>query len=429
MRLSASAAMLRGAFARKDFMPDSGKTKIAVALIAPHDANRHAIAKAIPPARARVAHEFAEYPLPDALSSLFDSGCEVVITDLDADLERGLEIIEMVSRRAAATVMACSSRNEAEIVIRAMRAGAREFLVAPFAAAIVAEAFERTAARLESAAPERSPGRLIVFQGSKGGAGVTTLACNFAVALTREATGRVVLVDMHPQLGEIALGLGLTPQFSIADALGNTVRLDADFLSSLLVRHESGLMVLASSDSYGVNRSIERGADKLLRILRDEFAFVVVDAGPCCASIPEALLDSADTVYLVTEVNLPALRNARRLISWFAEREHGDNLEVVLNRYNSRMVEIDEESAIKALSRCVDWKIPSDYNAVRGAQNLGVPLVNQQTALSKAIRQMAQAASGKPAQAREKKALAAAKGEKWKFWTSSSTRPLSTARS
>ncbi|HTA45345.1 MAG TPA: AAA family ATPase [Bryobacteraceae bacterium] len=406
----------------------SGKTNIAVALIAPNDATRQAMAKAISATCARIVREFAEYPHPGALSKLLDSGCAVVIADLDADVEQGLEIVELVSRRAGATVIGCSSRNEADIVIRAMRAGAREFLVAPFAGNIVVEALERAAARLESAAPERSLGRLIVFQGSKGGTGVTTLACNFAVALTREGAGRVALVDMHPQLGEIALSLGLTPQFTIADALGNTLRLDADFLSSLLVRHESGLMVLASSDSYGVNRSIERGADKLLRIAREEFAYVVVDAGPCCASIPEALFDSADIVYLVTEVNLPALRNARRLISWFSERERGGNLEVVLNRYNSHTVEIDEQSAIKALTRCVDWRIPNDYNAVRGAQNLGVPLVNQQTALSKVIGQMAQAASGRPAQAGENKNLAFA-GEKWKFWTSSSTRPLSTAHS
>ena len=409
--------------------PRSGKTNIAVALIAPGDATRKAMAKAISTTSARIAREFAEYPDHGALSNLFDSGCEVVIAELDSDVEQGLEIVELISSHPGVTVIACSSRNEAEIVIRAMRAGAREFLVAPFAAATVAEAVERAAARLASAAPERAPGRLIIFQGSKGGTGVTTLACNFAVALTCENVGRVVMVDMHPQLGEVALGLGLTPPFSIADALGNTVRLDADFLSSLLVRHESGLMVLASSDTCGVNRSIERGADKLLRILREEFAFVVVDAGPCCAATADVLFDTADTVYLVTEVNLPALRNARRIISWLSQRERDAGLEVVLNRYNSHMVGIDEQSAAKALGRSVNWKVPNDYNAVRGAQNLGVPLVNQPAALSRVICQMAHAASGKRTETSENKSLAAAAGEKWKFWTSSSTRPLSIAHS
>jgi len=66
-----------------------------------------------------------------------------------------------------------------------MRAGAREFLTQPMAAATVAEAFMRAAARRQTGAAERA-GKVLVFQGAKGGVGATTLAINFAVALTKE---------------------------------------------------------------------------------------------------------------------------------------------------------------------------------------------------------------------------------------------------
>jgi pilus assembly protein CpaE len=268
---------------------------------------------------------------------------------------------------------------------------------------------------------------LLVFQGAKGGTGVTTLAINFAVALTKEGAGDVVLVDMHPQLGEVALGLGIVPRFSIADALDNSARLDADFLSTLLMRHESGLMVLASSDLYGTHRSLERGTEKLLRILREQYAFVVVDAGACSGNIPDTLFEMSTTIYLMTEVNLPALRNARRMISWFAGKEC--DVEVVLNRFNSRKVEIDEESTVNALSRPADWNIPNDYMAVRGAQNLGTSLVIEDTPIARAVRQMAKGACGKPCAANARGTVAALKGDKWKFWTSKNIRPLSTAHS
>jgi pilus assembly protein CpaE len=313
------------------------------------------------------------------------------------------------------------------MVIRSMRAGAREFLTEPMAVATIADAFSRASARRQSVAVHQAAGKLLVFQGAKGGAGVTTLAINFAVALTKESAGDVVLVDMHPQLGEIALGLGIVPRFTINDALEHSSRLDADFLSTMLMRHESGLMVLASSDTYGTHRSLERGAEKLLRILREQFAFVVVDAGSCSGTIPDTLFEMSDTIYLVTEVNLPALRNARRLISWFAGKE--SDLEVVLNRFNSRKVEIDEESTAKALSRPVDWNIPNDYMAVRGAQNLGTSFVMQDTPISRAVRQMAKGACSKPSVATGQNAVTALKGDKWKFWTSKSIRPLSTAHS
>ena len=101
--------------------------------------------------------------------------------------------------------------------------------------------------------------------------------------------------------------------------MANAGRLDADFLSTLLTKHDCGLAVLASPEEHGVgaNRSLERGAEKLFRILREEFSFVVVDAGSCSGNTPDALFEIADTIYLVTEVNLPALRNARRMISYF----------------------------------------------------------------------------------------------------------------
>src|SRR5665213_1775538 len=99
--------------------------------------------------------------------------------------------------------MAASSRNDADVVIRAMQSGAREFLTAPLGAATVIEAFARAASRRQSAGQERVSGKLLVFQGAKGGTGVTTLAINFAAALVEEKAGKVVLVDVHPQLGEI----------------------------------------------------------------------------------------------------------------------------------------------------------------------------------------------------------------------------------
>lgn len=408
----------------------SGTTRVPVALIAPKEESRRELVKALSDTECRIVREFNDYPGTAAVGSLLNEGCGIVIVDLDAGVAQGLDLIESISRCGIpATVIACAGRSEADVVIRAMRAGAREFLAAPLSAAAFTEAFDRAAARQRAASPERPAGKVFVFQGTKGGVGGTTLAANFAVALAHEVPGRAVLVDMHAQLGEVALGLGLAPQFSIGDALGNSVRLDRDFLSTLLVKHDSGLMVLASPDAYGVNRSLERGADKLMRILREEFAWVVVDAGPCCGVIPDALFDMADKIYLVTEASLPALRNARRLISYFDGRERPAGVEVVMNRVNSRMVEIDEASAVKALGRCADWKVPSDYLAVRGAQNLGVPLVNRESSLARTIFRMAQAAAGIPAGASGKQAAAESAGEKWKFWTSNNTKPLSTAHS
>ena len=107
------------------------------------------------------------------------------------------------------------------------------FLAAPMSAAAFTEAFDQAAAPWRAVSPEHPTGEeSIRIPGDKGGVGTTMLATNCAVAMALEEAGPVVLVDMHPQLGEVVLGLGLAPQFSIGDALGNSVRLDRDFLSN-----------------------------------------------------------------------------------------------------------------------------------------------------------------------------------------------------
>jgi pilus assembly protein CpaE len=410
--------------------PISGNPRITLAVIAQSDERLREIGKGLAAAQARITHQFNEHPAAGALSRLIESGCDVIIVDLDPAVEPAIELIETIcSLSVSVTVMACWTRNEGDVVIRAMRAGAREFLIEPLASGALREALNRAASRREQRTPARASGKILIFRGAKGGTGVTTIATNFAIALTKETRGGVVLVDLHPQLGDAALSLGMTPRFSIVDALANSSRLDADFLGTMLLQHKSGLAVLGSPEEHpsGASRSLDRGAEKLFRVLRDEFEYVVVDAGSSAGTTPDSLFEAADTIYLVTEANLPSLRNARRVISYLESK--GSNLELVLNRFNSRTVEIDEASAAKALARTPDWKIPNDYMAVRGAQNLGVPLMEQDKPVSRAIAEMAKSAISLNSDGTAPISESVTKGEKWKFWTSSNTRPLSIARS
>ena len=252
-----------------------------------------------------------------------------------------------------------------------MQAGARELLIEPLLPETVSEALSRAAARRPVI--KKAQGKMLVFVPTKGGVGVTTMATNFAMALTAESGARVVVVDMDFQLGEIALGLGMTPAFSVVDALKNGARLDREFLSTILSRHASGLAVLASPEEYDFfHFPIDDGADKLFRILREEFDYVVVDTGTCHGHVQETLFEMADNLYLVTELTFPSLRNAlQRLITYLATHDNGRQLEVVLNRFNlPASGDIDvKPSAVKAMGHQVNWRIPNGYAAALAAQD------------------------------------------------------------
>jgi pilus assembly protein CpaE len=378
-------------------LPESDRSNaLSVALIVPNDARRRALVAALAGSRSTIAQEFVAYPSRDDLPKIARLHCDVIIVDLDGDVEQAMHVIRnLCGYTVAVTVMACSGNNDLTLMRQSMEAGAREFLVEPFLPEALREAFARASARRSN--QEKAAGKALVFASAKGGVGVTTIALNFALALARESGGKVVVVDMDFQLGEIAPGLGMTATFSVVDALKSAARLDRDFLATVLMRHGSGLAVLASPENYSFfHMAVDEGGKKLFRILREEFDYVVVDSGTCHGGLQAMLFEMADTLYLVTEMTFASLRNANRMIFFLSARDGSRHLEVVANRFNSRHGKIDEASATRALTQPISWRIPNTYAEVRAAQDRGVPLAMEDSPYTRVVVQMAKAACGSP---------------------------------
>jgi pilus assembly protein CpaE len=142
--------------------------------------------------------------------------------------------------------------------------------------------------------------------------------------------------------------------------------------------------------------------DKLLEIARQGFDYVVVDAGSRLDLQREHLFDESATIYLVTQVGIPELRNSHRLIALLSAAG-SPKLEIVINRYDPRSVEIDEEHITKALTKPAKWKIPNNYAAVRRMQNTATLFTENDGQIAKVIQQMAYAVCGEPAVEEKKK--------------------------
>jgi pilus assembly protein CpaE len=354
------------------------------------------LAAALESARAEVIRA-APLPHRDDLRELLEPGCDILIVDIDSDPEPGLELVETAcALEPAMTVMVYGTQTDSKLLVRCMRAGAREFLNEPLSPVAVAEALVRAAARREEVQNLKKPkGRMAVFVGAKGGSGVTTVAANFAAALANESGQSVALVDLNLHLGDAALTLGLSSEFSTLDALQNEKRLDSELLSKLFVRHNSGLKVLAAPGDLTSVQPSAPGVLKLLQILRGDFAWVVVDAGCQYGAYTQSLFDVADKVYLVSQVSVADLRNAHLLVQGYFAKDDRANLEVVLNRFGAHVGEIDAGSIEKALTVAPSWKIPSDFHGVREAQNTGTALVSRDGPVARVLTAMAKTACGK----------------------------------
>ena len=386
------------------FSEVSGAVAIYAALIDPDEQRLLEVAGALAGFPGVTVRKFSSFPADlDDLPRMLAEHYDAILIGLDSDPEYALDVVESLCASQPVTVMVYSAQTNLEMAIRFMRAGAREFLTLPLLRADIIGALARVSIR-HSASPhaKRTSRKLFLFLGAKGGCGVTTIASNFAVALAQESGLRTLLIDFGFPLGDVAINLGIVPEYSTANAFQDPSRLDANFLRSLLTRHSSGLAVLAAPGEFSSVQASTDAIDKLLAVARQSFDFVVVDAGSRIDLRETALFDESAILYLITQVGVSELRNSNRLISQFFSGR-GRKLQIVLNRYTPHALLFDDEQIAKALTRPALWKIPDDYAAARRTRNTATPVVLESSPLSKAIRQMARTACGLPATPEKKR--------------------------
>ena len=383
-----------------------GGNVLSIALICPSEQRRRMIVSALNSSHAAIVREYSSYPptLKEMPRMLGEKAFDAVIIDLESDVEYALELVEFVASTTSTTVMVYTSRLDPNVMVRSMRAGAREFLSDPIDSNALSDALMRAGTRRTGGkgSAKKTGGKLLVFLGGKGGSGVTTVACNFAVALVQECQQSAVLIDLDLPLGDAALSLGLTTQFSTADALQSADRIDTNFFSKLLTKHNSGLPVLAAPGRFPHVQATNDAIEKMLNVARQDFSYVVIDAGSRFDLTDASWFEQADTAYLVMQAGIPELRNSHRLISEFF-KAGTPKLEIVLNRYVKSSMGVDEEHIEKALTKPISWKIPSDYFNVRRMQNEAVPLALDDSSIARVLQEMARAACGMPPKPEKRK--------------------------
>ena len=311
---------------------------------------------------------------------------DLVVVDIRSDVSSGMAAIERL-RAGSATlaIFAIAATAEPQLILQAMRAGANEFFPWNSADGTAAgreteESFHgavrRSAARREAtSASNKQPCVTHAFLGAKGGAGTTTVAVNCGVELARLTKRPTIVVDLKNCLGEVALFLGARPRFTVLDAVENLHRLDKNFLTELVAKHKSGLDILAGSEQFDRPNAQDAGAiEELLRVLTKSYDYIVIDAGNTINACVAAALYAADTIFLVTNPDVPSIRNAQRLVDRVRQLGAGsERVKVLLNRVSDQHL-IAPKQIETALGYGIHHMFASDYRTVSTALNSGVPL-------------------------------------------------------
>ncbi len=328
---------------------------------------------------ARTAHSHASFPVAATdplLHRIQTAKPDVVLVDIPADNAiLALRAIELLHQELPSLALfAIGSIAQPQVIVGAMRAGAREFIERPTTTTDLLEAFVRLTAAQRKVNREGTSGKVFSVVNAKGGSGATTVAVNLALAL-QAAHGNTALVDLAP-LGHTQLHLNLKPLFNVTDAIRNLHRLDSSLLESFMTRHSGGLQLLAGPNVPIAAEPSTAEFAKLFDMLMGHFRYVVVDASTRIDPTTRLVCSLSQNVLMVANADVTSLWSAARVQQYLGEAGGREKVSLLLNRFR-KIPGFSESDAEAAAGVKLLWKIPNQYFAVATAIDRGVPVVAQ----------------------------------------------------
>lgn len=277
-----------------------------------------------------------------------------------------------------------------ELLLWAMRVGVRE--VVSGGNDELRTAVERHVRRVAGARTTVRQGRVLAFLPAKGGSGATFLAANTACALAARGK-RVALIDLNLHLGDAALFVSeAQPTQTIADLSKDLARIDGTFLETGMMQARPNLWVLPAPESpEGALEIRPEAIEKIVAVARERFDFVILDVGRVLEASGLRGLDAAETIYLVVQLTLPFVHDAKRLKKMLRSLGYSrDKLRLVINRYE-RGTDVTSGDVERALGMRADLRVPNEFAPVAFSINHAVPVFEHQPkcAVSRAVLELA----------------------------------------
>lgn len=319
---------------------------------------------------------------------------DVALIDLDSDDAVALQLIDTVTKKfPACSIIAVSARSDGQLILGAMRAGAKEFLNSPVQIEELIGALDRVSSSLAGEGRSSKSGTVISIAGASGGVGTTSVAVNLACSLAKSPENNVVLVDLDLALGDADVFLDMIPDYTLLDVAQNISRLDLALLRKSLTKHESGVYLLPRPVQLDDVETISSDDfKKVVSLLKASFSHLVIDLSKAYSPLDLTALQASQHILLLTQLDLPCLRNVVRLMSSLESYSGvAEKVRIVVTRNGMDRSQISTAKAEETIDREIFWRIPNDYSAVSASRNNGLPLLEHapKAAVTTAIDELA----------------------------------------
>lgn len=304
---------------------------------------------------------------------------DILILEIGSNPASEFETIKaLLKEKVVGNLFLTSDKTTSDILLPALRAGAREFFPQPIDPEEVKGAFQKILSesmeRERAGGKQPSLGKIYSVLGAKGGVGTTTFAVNFATSIQAlDKTKLVALVDLNRFVGEVPLFLDLETETNWEDIGKNFSRLDTAYMQSAMVRHSSGVYVMPAPSKLDTERHLPAGfLFKLVRAMRQFFDYIVIDGGMYLDENLFKIFAESESIYLLSILSLPCVINVRKLqdIIYSIEGVTNGKLQIVANRYEKK-AQISLAEAGKIIGADIALTIPNNYRLAMTTVNNG----------------------------------------------------------
>jgi pilus assembly protein CpaE len=325
---------------------------------------------------------------------------DLVLMDINMPRMDGLKATEAIAIKSPRTgVIIISVQEELEYMRRAMSAGAREYLVKPFDSdelfrtinnVIEKEMIRRNSATIMPAHNESDSGQIISLFSPKGGVGKSILAVNLASEIKKLKEGKVLVIDLNLEFGDISLLLNMNASTTIVNVAQTGIQsIDIEYLKSNIIHAHNGVDILAAPLKPEYAEIVTPGViQRVLELAREEWDFIIIDTVSSFKSEVLAALDMSDLILLIFGGDFLSLKNTSLALSVMASLNYPmERVKTVLNRAytqpSTKILDIE-----RGLKKRIDFQLPCDFELVLNSINRGQPLVdtNPSSELAKAIK-------------------------------------------
>lgn len=346
-------------------------------------------------------------PLNEALDRFDESNVSAVLVDIDPRPAEMLgELQQLAERAGGAEFFVVASVVQSDLVLQAMRVGARDFLEKRSLSSTLPGLLSRLSVPATSNG-EAHHAVVSVFSAS-GGCGATAIAINLAQELHHATGSSVLLIDLERYYGGVAAQLSdLSAEFGVADVLENSERIDVHLIKSTAVPYRNKWHTLLNPSATAPTSARQLNLNHLggaIRSAKRGFTYTIVDAPRVEPETAAFLAKSSMVNLLVLEANVIDVRSARSQIDMLvANGVDSKTILPVVNRFRRGKRLLAIEKVKKALQTDEIVLLTNDFKSVSSSMSLGKTL--SETAPRSAVRKEICKLARAIAAARENKSL------------------------